>query len=108
MQAKIDNTPIVPETPKTPEEVLRLESLLLDNWWKMIVDRIENEIRKWEDTVNKPRPLWLNQEQIIAYGNDMELIKLKTAAYKEVLDLPKQMIQEYTNTNFRASYTKQV
>ena len=38
----------------------------------------------------------------------MELIKLKTQAYKEMLELPKQMMKEYSNTDFRINYSNGV
>jgi len=108
MQAKIDRTPIQEEPKRIPEEVLRLQSLLLDNGWKMLVERFETEIKRWEETVNKPRPIWLSKEDILVYADDMELIKIKTAAYKEILELPFVMLKEYGNEDFRVQYTKQV
>ena len=108
VQANVKPREIPEEEVRIPEEVLRLESLLLDNGWKMLVERFEEEIKKWNETVNKPRPLWLSNDEVVTYCNDMELIKLKTQAYKEMLELPKQMMKEYSNTDFRINYSNGV
>ena len=108
VQANIKPREIVEEEARIPEEVLRLESLLLDNGWKMLVERFEEEIKKWNDTVNRPRPLGLSNDEVVTYSNDMELIKLKTEAYKEMLELPHAMMKEYGQTDFRVQYTKDI
>jgi hypothetical protein len=40
-----------------PQEVLRLQQLLLDNGWKMLMERIDKTIDESIDTLSKPIPL---------------------------------------------------
>ena len=105
VQAKIDRTPIAVEEKRTPEEVLRLQSLLLDNGRKMILGRMSGTILSSEKILKQSMPLWLTKEQKETYYDDMERIKLKINAYEELMALPEQMIQEYSNDDFRTNYS---
>ena len=46
VQSNVKPREIQEEEVRIPEEVLRLESLLLDNGWKMLVERFDEEIKK--------------------------------------------------------------
>lgn len=105
MKANIDRTPIDVEEKRIPEEVLRLESLLLDNGWKMLIERLKSTIISSERTLKQSMPLWLNKEEKETYVDDMERIKLKINAYEELIALPEEMIREYSNTDFRTNYS---
>ncbi len=98
----------IEQVKRTPEEILRLESLLLDNWRKMVVERIKSTIESSKKTVLSPRPMWLTREEIESWNNDMENIKIKISAYEELLQLPESMMSEYSNADFKVNYTKNI
>ena len=99
--SRVSKLEIPKEEPKTlPQEVLRLQSLLLDNWWKMLMERIDSTIDESLQTIAKPRPLWMNKEQTDIYYEDIEKIKMKIECYRELKTLPHQIMREYWETEF--------
>jgi len=105
VQSNVKRIEVKEDEVRIPEEVLRLESLLLDNGWKMLMERLNNTIISSEKTLKQSMPLWLSKEEKETYYDDMERIKLKINAYEELIALPEQMIQEYSNTDFITNYS---
>jgi len=99
--------PVIEET-QTPQEVLRLQTLLEDNGWKMLMDRIDNTIDESIQTIAKPRPLWMTQEETNIYYEDLEKVKMKIECYRELKVLPYQIMREYGETEFTVDNSSQV
>lgn len=88
------------EAKTIPQEVLRLQSLLLDNWWKMLIERIDNTIEESIQTISKPRPTGMSKEDTDIYYDDIERVKIKIECYNELKELPYIIMKEYGETEF--------
>lgn len=108
VQSRIPKPEIEIKITKTPEEVLRLQSLLCDNWWKMLVERLNTTISDSEKIIRATMPLWLSIEQKMVYMDDMEKIKIKINAYGELLQLPYDIMKEYWETEFTIDKSEEV
>ena len=86
--------PVVEEK-KTPQEVLRMQTLLDDNWWKDLIKRIDETIKQSTKDLRKPLPLWLSNEQKQIRYDDLERIKMKLECYEELKQLPYTIMSEY-------------
>ena len=100
--------PPVEEETQIPQEVLNIQWLLTDNWWKLLIDRIDNTINNSILEISKPMPLWLTDEQEKIYHNDMEKIKFKIQCYRELKELPELLIREYQNDTIMVNYNEKV
>lgn len=98
----------VEEKKVTPQEVLRLQQLLLDNGWKMVKERMESDIKQINESCRMPRPLWLTAEQSLVRYQDLEQLKQKATAYEYALTLPYIIMQEYWETEFEVNRSKEV
>ena len=101
---------VKPEVDKveTPVEVNNLKWLLSDNWWKLLVEYIDKQIKEARDNIEKPIPLWLSDEQTKIWYADIERIKLKTQLRKELKELPYEILREYWETEFEVDMSKEV
>lgn len=83
-----------------PQEVLRLQSLLLDNWWKMVKERMEKDIKEINRSCRLPKPLWMTaQEELVRYA-DLEVLKQRASAYEYAINLPYEIMKEYWEDGF--------
>lgn len=96
------------EEKQTPVEVNNIKWLLSDNWWKILIKYIDWQISEARDSLEKPIPLWLTDEQIKIRYADLEKIKLKIQLRKELRDLPYEILKEYWETEFEVDMSNEV
>lgn len=107
--SRVTRVEIPKEEPKTlPQEVLRLQSLLLDNGRKMLMERVDVIIKECSDIILKPRPTGMSEEETKTYYDDIERLKMRAECYGELKELPYVIMKEYWETEFTIDNSNKV